>query len=326
MSNTMQKHFKKLSNSLNTNPNLKILEIGSNDGVFIKNWPTSRAIAVEPCDNFAKETQDLGYTTYPEFWTTKLSNKIKTNHGQQDIIFAANCICHIPDLDETFKAIESLLSKDGVFIFEDPSLAEVINNTSYDQIYDEHPHVFSVIALDNILKRNGLQVVKVDNLSVHGGSNRIYAQRLGTKVDLSVEKNKSYERILGLNKFETFERFAKKVEQSKNDLIRILTQCKKENKKVISYGATSKSTTIFNYCGITPELIDYITDTTPEKQDKLSPGTHIPIITPEEGFNESVDFAYLGAWNFIKEISEKESNYLDRGGKFITHVPTVKIV
>jgi len=326
MSNTMQKHFKKLSNSLNTNPNFKILEIGSNDGVFIKNWPTSQAIAVEPCGNFAKETQNLGYTTYPEFWTTKLSDKIKANHGHQDIIFAANCICHIPDLDETFKAVESLLNKNGVFIFEDPSLAEVINNTSYDQIYDEHPHVFSVIALDNILKRNGLQVVKVDNLSVHGGSNRIYAQKLGTKVDSSVEENKSYERILGLDKFETFERFAEKVEQSKKDLIRILTQCKKENKKVISYGATSKSTTIFNYCGITPELIDYITDTTPEKQGKLSPGTHIPIITPEEGFNESVDYAYLGAWNFIKEISKKESKYLDRGGKFITHVPTVKIV
>ncbi len=326
MSNTMQKHFKELSNSLNTNPNLKILEIGSNDGVFIKNWPTDQAIAVEPCGNFAKETQDLGYITYPEFWTTSLSNKIQKNHGKQNIIFAANCICHIPDLDETFKAVESLLTEDGVFIFEDPSLAEVINNTSYDQIYDEHPHVFSVIALDNILKRNGLQIVKVDNLSVHGGSNRIYAQKLGTKVDSSVEKNKSYERVLGLDKFETFKRFAEKVEQSKRDLIRILNQCKKENKKVISYGATSKSTTIFNYCGVTPELIDYITDTTPEKQGKLSPGTHIPIITPEEGFDESVDYAYLGAWNFIKEISEKESKYLDRGGKFITHVPTVKIV
>jgi len=326
MSNTMQKHFKELSNSLNTNPNLKVLEIGSNDGVFLKNWLTNQAIAVEPCGNFAKETQDLGYITYPEFWTTSLSNKIKKNHGKQNIIFAANCICHIPDLDETFKAVESLLTEDGVFIFEDPSLAEVINNTSYDQIYDEHPHVFSVIALDNILKRNGLQIVKVDNLSVHGGSNRIYAQKLGTKVDSSVEKNKSYERVLGLDKFETFKRFAEKVKQSKKDLVRILTQCKKENKKVVSYGATSKSTTIFNYCGITSDLIDYITDTTPEKQGKLSPGTHIPIITPEEGFNESVDFAYLGAWNFIKEISEKESNYLDRGGKFITHVPTVKIV
>tara|TARA_Y100000114_G_C11722834_1_gene309390 strand:- start:263 stop:1276 length:1014 start_codon:yes stop_codon:yes gene_type:complete len=326
MSNTMQKHFKELSNSLNTNPNLKVLEIGSNDGVFLKNWSTDQAIAVEPCGNFAKETQNLGYTTYPEFWTTLLSDKIQKNHGKQDIIFAANCICHIPDLDETFKAVESLLTEDGVFIFEDPSLAEVINNTSYDQIYDEHPHIFSVIALDNILKRNGLQVVKVDNLSVHGGSNRIYAQKLGAKVDSSVEKNKSYERVLGLDKFETFKRFAEKVEQSKRDLIRILNQCKKENKKVISYGATSKSTTIFNYCGITPELIDYITDTTPEKQGKLSPGTHIPIITPEEGFNESVDYAYLGAWNFIKEISEKESKYLDRGGKFITHVPTVKIV
>lgn len=326
MSITMKTHFKNLSNLLNTNSNLKVLEIGSNDGVFLKNWSTDQAIAVEPCGNFAKETQNLGYTTYPEFWTTLLSDKIQKNHGKQDIIFAANCICHIPDLDETFKAVESLLTEDGVFIFEDPSLAEVINNTSYDQIYDEHPHIFSVIALDNILKRNGLQVVKVDNLSVHGGSNRIYAQKLGAKVDSSVEKNKSYERVLGLDKFETFKRFAEKVEQSKRDLIRILNQCKKENKKVISYGATSKSTTIFNYCGITPELIDYITDTTPEKQGKLSPGTHIPIITPEEGFNESVDYAYLGAWNFIKEISEKESKYLDRGGKFITHVPTVKIV
>jgi len=323
MSQTMREHFKSLCETFSSNT--KILEIGSNDGVFIKNLNPKFTVSVEPCSNFAKETQDMGYTTYPEFWTQELSNKILKNHGKQDIIFAANCICHIPDLDQTFNAIKSLLSDDGTFIFEDPSLAEVINNNSYDQIYDEHPHVFSVIALDNLLKRNGLQIVKVENLQVHGGSNRIFAKKIGSKVDKSVELSKSYERILGLDQFKTFKRFAQRVEQSKEDLIRLLTQCKKENKKVISYGATSKSTTVFNYCNIDSELISYITDTTPEKQGKLSPGMHIPVISPEQGFDDTVDFAYLGAWNFIKEISKKEHKYLDRGGKFITHVPIVKI-
>ena len=325
MSATMRHHFKNLRSSFPSN--WKVLEIGSNDGVFINGWDSKNAIAVEPCLNFAKETQDMGYITYPEFWTTELSETIKNNHGKRDLIFAANCICHIPNLDDAFKAVENLLNDKGVFIFEDPSLAEMINNNSYDQIYDEHPHIFSVIALDNLLKRNGLEIVKVDNLKVHGGSNRVHAMKTGKgTIHKSVETNKAYERILGLDKFKTFRGFAQRVKQSKRDLVKLLKQCKKENKKVISYGATSKSTTIFNYCGIGPDLIQYITDTTPEKQHKLSPGVHIPIIPPEEGFNDSVDYAYLGAWNFIKEISEKELEYLKKGGKFITHVPIVKFV
>jgi SAM-dependent methyltransferase len=324
MSKTMVKHFKAFSKTISSNKN--ILEIGSNDGVFLKNFSPKKAIAVEPCGNFAKETQDMGYTTYHSFWDVPLAKKIVKENGKQDIVFAANCICHIPDLDSVFKAVEHVLNEDGTFIFEDPSLAGMINNNSYDQIYDEHPHIFSVIALDNILKRNGLQVVKVENLKVHGGSNRIYAKRIGSKVHDSVYQNKEYEKVLGLNKFKTFKRFAKKVKQSKKDLRRILKKCKKLNKKVISYGATSKSTTIFNYCNIGPDLIDYITDTTPEKQGKLSPGMHIPIISPEEGFNDTVDFAYLGAWNFVDEIIKKEKEYVNRGGKFITHVPLVKVV
>jgi len=329
MSQTMREHFKELSGVLwkNDSPMPKILEIGSNDGVFLKHWPTDSTVAVEPCGNFAKETQDMGYTTYAEFWTTKLAEEIKLTNGERDIIFAANCICHIPDLYETFKAVDILLKPNGVFIFEDPSLAEVINNNSYDQIYDEHPHVFSVIALDNLLNRNGLEIVKVKNLSVHGGSNRIYAMKKGVgSIHKSVEQNKSYERVLGLDKMETFIRFAEKVEQSKDDLVRLLRKCKYEGKKVISYGASSKSTTIFNYCGIGPELLSYITDTTPEKQGKLSPGVHIPVIAPEQGFNETVHFAYLGAWNFIKEIKNKEKDFVDGGGKFITHVPTIRVV
>ena len=331
MSQTMRDHFAEFSDILAggafDSPSPKMLEIGSNDGVFLKNWSPDSTIAVEPCGNFAKETTDMGYKTYNKFWDVKLAEQIMLVDGKRDIIFAANCICHIPDLDETFKAVNLLLNDNGVFIFEDPSLAEVINNNSYDQIYDEHPHIFSVIALDNLLNKQGLEIVKVDNLSVHGGSNRIYAMKKGMAlIDQSVEDNKSYERVLGLDDFETFLRFAKRVEQSKEDLVKLLTKCKEEGKKVISYGASSKSTTIFNYCGIGPELLSYITDTTPEKQGKLSPGVHIPVISPEQGFNETVNFAYLGAWNFIKEIKNKEKEFVLNGGKFITHVPTIQVV
>lgn len=336
MSITMKEHFKSFSESLQLRlpqfpfykKNPRVLEIGSNDGVFIKNWDYKNTFAVEPCGNFAEETNKMGYKTYSSFWDNNLSTLILENEGPMDLIFAANCMCHIPNIDETFSAIKNLLSDGGVFIFEDPSLAEMINNNSYDQIYDEHPHIFSVIALKNILERNGLTIIEVTNLPVHGGSNRIWVQKTKDikNIDPSVEYNLQHERILGLDKFETFERFATRVSQSKEDLIRILKQCKEEGKKVISYGATSKSTTIFNYCGIDKELISYITDTTPEKQEKLCPGMHIPIISPQKGFNKSVDYAYLGAWNFIKEISNKEKDFLKRGGKFITHVPIVKFV
>jgi hypothetical protein len=328
MSNTMRNHFSKFSELIKKtiNPST-ILEIGSNDGVFLKNWNCKNTFAVEPCSNFALETTQLGYKTYNNFWTYQLSEKIKQDIGLVDLIFAANCICHIPDLDDTFKAVHNLLSDDGYFIFEDPSLAQMINTNSYDQIYDEHPHIFSVIALQNILSRNNLQIVKVDNTPVHGGSNRIYVKKyhIQNEVHESVEKNIQFELMLGLDNLDTFRNFAKKVEQSKFDLLNILTRCKKLGKKIISYGATSKSTTVFNYCGIDANLIDYVIDTTPEKQGKLTPGSHIPIRN-SDGIDSDVDIAYLGAWNFANEIMNKELEFINRGGKFITHVPLVKFI
>ena len=328
MSKTMVEHFKQFSGKVKEDLNPKtVLEIGSNDGVFLKNWDTNSTFAVEPCSNFAAETNAMGYKTYPEFWDMRLSKQILNEQGPMDLIFAANCICHIPDLDETFSAVNTLLSDNGMFIFEDPSLAQVINTNSYDQIYDEHPHVFSVLALHNLLSRNGLTIVNVENISVHGGSNRIYAQKTKNVkyIDPSVLNNIEFERMLGLDKFETFVKFADKVEQSKQDLVGLIVRCKELGKKVISYGATSKSTTVFNYCGIDNKLIDYVIDITPEKQGKLTPGSHIPIKNTN-GIEDDVDVAYLGAWNFATEIMNKESKFVNRGGKFITHVPIVKFI
>jgi len=326
----MKEHFRKTAEMLTTRYKpVNVMEIGSNDGIFIKHFNPDTTFAVEPCGNFADITNDMDYKTYPEFWTTKLSKLIKQEHGTMDLIYAANCVCHVHDLDDTFTAVRNLLSEDGVFVFEDPSLLRMMERGSYDQLYDEHAHIFSVTALDKLLDRNGLMLVRVDNLSVHGGSNRIYAGIKGKyNIDNSVHtvtSNLMNEKSFGLDRFETYQVFTERVNKSKNDLVSMLKSLKLEGKKIISYGATSKSTTVFNYCGIDNSLIDYITDTTEDKQGKYSPGTHIPIVSPDEGFDESVDVAFLGAWNFKDVIMNKETEFIQGGGKFITHVPQVMI-
>ena len=327
MSTPMVNHFKSVADMLTEEFRpVNVMEIGSNDGPFIRHFDPTTAVCVEPCGNFADITYDMGYETYAEFWTTELSQKIKSECGNMDLIYSANCICHIQDLDDCFSAVANLLSEDGVFVFEDPSLLRMLERGSYDQIYDEHAHVFSVTALDNILKKNGLTLFDVDNISVHGGSNRIYASKSSdVVVKDSVTRNLMEERQFGVDKFETYQIFADRIEKSKKDLVNLLTKLKNEGKKVISIGATSKSTTVFNYCGIRSDLIECITDTTPDKQGTLAPGSYIPVVARDIVNLNEYDYAFLGAWNFKDLIANKEREFVENGGKFITHVPEIMV-
>jgi len=330
MSATMRESFRLVASQMKEayRPK-KTLEIGSNDGAFIRNFEKEEVIAVEPCKNLAEITQELGFITYPEFWDIAQAEKIVAIHGKIDLIYSANTISHIPELKEAFNAVASTLSQKGIFVFEDPSLLSVIVNGSYDQFYDEHPHVFSVMALENILNYCGLEIFDVENLNTHGGSNRIYAQRINggeMPISINVALNIDREEKAGLATIGKYKEFGERVKKSKNDLVKLLKDLKVQQKKIVSYGATYKSATIFNYCNIGGSLIDYIVDTTPNKQGKFSPGMHIPIISPEEGFNASVDYAFLGAWNFSAEILKNEVRYVSRGGKFITHVPQVRVI
>ena len=323
----MVNHFKETAEMLQMKfKPKKVLEIGSNDGPFISNFNKDSSICVEPCNNFAKITEDLGYDTYSTFWTTDLARDIIDQKGYMDLIYAANCICHIHELDDAFNAVRELLSPSGIFVFEDPSLLRILERGSYDQIYDEHPHIFSVTALDNILRRNGLKVFSVDDLSVHGGSNRIYANRIESSlVGDSVKQSINEEQNFGLDDFQTYEIFADRVKKSKETLVRSLSNLKHNGKEIMCIGATAKSTTVFNYCGVGPDLIDVITDTTKDKQGMYSPGVHIPVV-PRESINlNDYDYAYLGAWNFKEVIADKEREFVENGGKFITHVPEVMV-
>ena len=311
-SKTMRSAFKKVAKKLfkRFRPK-KIMEIGSNDGVFLKNFNKKSVVAVEPCKNLARLTKKL-FKTYDEFWNLKLANKLIKKKGEIDLIFSANTISHIPNLKETFKGIYNILSKDGVLVIEDPSLLKVLQNNSYDQFYDEHVYVFSSISINNIVQEYGLRLFDVEHLSTHGGSNRYYICKKNGKYkkSLRLEKAIKNEKSYKLHKIESYLKFSKRVNLSKKNLFNLIKRLKKNNKKIISYGATYKSTTVFNYCNLNSKLIDYVTDTTLNKQGKYTPGTHIKIISPELGMNNTVDYAFLGAWNFKKEIFKKEKNFL----------------
>ena len=327
-SETMRKAFKLTAKKLHERfKPKKVMEIGSNDGVFLRNFKKNMVIAVEPCKNLANLTRKK-FKTYPSFWDKKLSNKILIENSKIDLVFSSNTISHIPNLKETFEAVYNILSDNGVLVIEDPSLSSILKINSYDQFYDEHVYVFSALSIENTVKKYNLKLFDIEKITNHGGSLRYYiCKKKGNYKSTSrLKKILNDEKKQGLNNFNTYKNFAKRVHKSKQKLIALLKNLKQKNKKIISYGATYKSTTVFNFCKIGTNFFHYVTDTTKNKQGKFTPGMHIPILSPEIGFNESVDIAYLGAWNFKKEIMKKEKEFRKRGGKFITHVPQVKII
>ena len=328
-SKTMREAFKNTARRLFKRFKPKqIMEIGSNDGVFLKNFDKKKVIAVEPCKNLAQLTKKM-FKTYPDFWNLNLSKKIISKEKKKiDLIFSANTISHIPNLRETFVGINEILSENGVLVIEDPSLLKVLLNNSYDQFYDEHVYVFSTLAIQKIVQSYGLRLFDIEEVSTHGGSNRYYICKTNGKYNSTIRLNKiiKKEKSYGINKLNSYKKFAKRVIESKRKLKNLLIFLNKQKKLIISYGATYKSTTVFNFCKINSNLIKYVTDTTLNKQGKYTPGTHIKIISPEKGMNKKVDYAFLGAWNFKKEIFAKENKFLKRGGKFITHVPRVKVL
>ena len=265
-----------------------------------------------------------GFNTYDKYWDFRLAKMLKQKHGEVDLVYAANTLTHISNLNDVFRSITYLLSKKGVLIIEDPSLMECIKKNSYDQFYNEHIYLFSAISVTNLLKKFNLEIFDIENLETHGGSLRYYIKKKENKkikILKSVNKQINKEFIFGLNKFSTFHEFAKNVIKSKIQLLKILKRLKKDKKTVIGYGATAKAVTVINYCNINSDLINVFVDVTPEKINRYMPGKEIKIIKYKKNILENYNYAFLGAWNFKKEILNKEKKYLKRNIKFLTHVP-----
>ena len=327
----MKHHFADFATDIITKGFVKdessfIVELGSNDGIFLTHF-AQRGIShlgVEPSGVVADVAESQGITVTREFFDSSLAQAIVAQYGQADVVSAANVMCHIPDIMELARGIESLLKDDGVLIFEDPYLGEIVRLTSYDQIYDEHVFLFSALAVQSIFETVGMQLIDLEPQSTHGGSMRYTLAKFGRRaVAPAVQEILNQEVAQGLDKTETFAKFSRRVKESGSALRNMIQDLKGQGHTVAAFGATSKSTTVYNYAGIGSDLLDYICDNTPFKQGKFSPGAHIPIF-PENHFREATpDYAFLAAWNHEKEVRDNNKAFEELGGRWITHVPKV---
>ena len=332
-SSRMAIHFKELAELVTaqylTDHDPFVVEIGSNDGILLQHFAGSgiRHLGIEPSANVARIAQEKGIETLIEFFDEKIAERIISERGQADVFLGANVMCHIPYLHSVAAGIKKLLKPNGVLIFEDPYLGDILEKTSYDQIYDEHVFYFSVTSISQLFEQHNMEIFDVQSQNVHGGSMRYVIGHLGAHpVSPSVIVQKTKEEQIGLRKPETYVRLRENIERSRAELITLLRELKLKGKRVVGYAATSKSTTIINYCGITPDLLEFISDTTPIKQDKFSPGMHIPV-RPYTSFTSNYpDYALLFGWNHAEEILAKEQLFRAAGGQWIVYVPKVEIL
>jgi hypothetical protein len=302
-----------------------VVEIGSNDGSLLaefKKLDTS-ILGIEPATNLADLANQSGITTINTFFSSKVGKEIAQSRSAS-VVVANNVIGHVEDLQDLIEGIRILIGENGVFIFEVPYLIDLIKKLEFDTIYHEHLSYFSLLPIMNLTNRYGLEVFDVRKQSVHGGTIRVFiSQKNNFKTKDSVKHFLDEEHRFGLDGIEIYRNFSVRVDEFKRKLKTELEIIKRENKSIFGYGAPAKGNVLLNYCNIDTSFLDYVIDTTPLKQGKYTPGTHIPIFSPEKISDKgNGHIALLLAWNYESEILEKEKQFRDKGGKFLIPIPT----
>ena len=333
-SEALRKHFEGLATEVVTNFKLNneslVIDIGSNDGTLLKEFKKHylEVIGVEPAVNISKMAQENGIKTINNFFSVDIAKKILKDNGKADTITATNVVAHTNDLDDLLKGVSYLLKDDGVFVIEVPYLVDLLESGEFDTIYHEHLSYFAVRPLKKFFEEHDFKIINVERVKIHGGTIRIFITKKKSRYNINKNVNQlvSLEIKKGLNKETAYRKFAERIEKLKEDLVTLLQKLKSENKKVIGYGAAAKGNTLLNYYNIRPELIEFIADLSPMKQNKFTPGTHIPVYSPEKIYESKTDYMLIIAWNFTDEILKQQLKFKEMGGKFIIPVPEIKIV
>ncbi|MEU6647379.1 class I SAM-dependent methyltransferase [Saccharomonospora sp. NPDC046836] len=310
-------------------PDPFVVEIGSNDGVMLRTIAQAgvRHLGVEPSGGAADAARAHGVRVLTEFFQEDSARRIRDEDGPAVVIFSANTVSHIARLDSVFRGVDALLAPNGVFVVEDRYLGDIVDSTAFDQIYDEHFYLFSVESVRNASRRFGFELVDITRLPVHGGTIRFTIARAGARpVAPAVGELLAVERARGLAGHRTLDRFAERTRHARTELVDLLRRLRDQGRTVVGYGATAKSATVTNYCGIGPDLVPYICDSTPAKHGKLAPGSGIPVRPPAAFADPYPDYALLFAWNHAEEIMAKEHRFAAAGGRWIRYVPRVHVV
>ncbi len=333
-SEALRKHFEDLAtevvNNFKLNSESLVIDIGSNDGTLLKEFKKFglKVIGVEPAVNIAKIAEENGIKTINDFFSEDIAKKIVRENGKAEAITATNVVAHTNDLDGLLKGVSYLLKDDEVFVIEVPYLVDLLENVEFDTVYHEHLSYFAVRPLKRLFERHDLKIVNVERVTIHGGTIRVFVSKKKSRYNISKNVNELtlLEKKKKMHEVTVYKNFAGQVKKLKEDLVSLLQKLKSENKKVIGYGAAAKGNTLLNYYNIGPELIEFIADLSPMKQNKFTPGTNIPVYGPDQIYKAKPEYMLILAWNFADEIMRQQSKFKEMGGKFIIPVPEVRII
>jgi len=307
-----------------------VVDIGCNDGLFLKACSDLGidTLGIDPAENIAALARAQGIDVVCAYFGPELAAEVRKRHGPATVITTTNTMNHIDDLHDFVKGVDVLLDDDGTFIVEVPQALELVEKNEFDTVYHEHMSTFSVTSLAALYRFFSMRIVKIEVLPIHGGSMRVSAQRRPENAPElpEVQEWLDKERERGLFERETYDALANRVEMIRSGLMELLTGLKKSGKRLAGYGAPAKGNTLLNYYQIGPDLLDFLADLNTLKQNKVSPGMHIPVVAPDRILEVQPDYLLILAWNFADEIIQQQEEFRRRGGKFILPIPEPRIV
>lgn len=314
------------------NSHSQIIEIASNDGYLLQYFKEYGipVLGIDPTANTAREAEKRGVKTIVDFFGQEFARQKLVAKGiKADLLLGNNVLAHVPDINDFVKGLKTALKDDGVITIEYPHLLKLIEFCQFDTIYHEHFSYLSFYSVKRIFEAFDLEMFDVEEISTHGGSLRIFAKHKNdqSKV-ISPRVNELIEAEIksGITNLNFYSGFQNKIDRIKYDTISFLIEQKKKNKKIIGYGAASKGNTLINYCGIkNTDIINFVVDASPFKQNKYLPGSHIPVVDRSKILEYKPDYVIILPWNLKNEIRNELSFIRDWGGKFVIFVPELFI-
>jgi SAM-dependent methyltransferase len=325
-----QRYVDMIVEKLRLGPASKVIELGSNDGYLLQYFVKKEisVLGVEPAINVAAAARQRGVETLTRFFSAAVATELAGAGTKADLIVANNVMAQVPDLNSFVEGIGILLKPDGVCTVEFPHLLRTMLGNQFDQIYHEHFSYFSALTAEQIFARHGLRIFDIEELWTHGGSLRLYACRAdSTKYPMqsSVSRIIKQEREAGLDRVDTYARFAHQVRDTKRKILTFLIEAKNAGKSIAGYGAPGKGNTLLNYCGVRTDFIDYTVDRNPYKQGMYLPGTRIPIFAPDKIAATRPDYVMILPWNLREEIAGQLGYVREWGAKFVVPIPEVTV-
>lgn len=304
-----------------------VIEVASNDGYLLRNFVASNipCLGVEPTASTAAAAEQLGIPVLREFFGEQLGKRLAGEGRQADLIAGNNVYAHVPDINDFTRGLKAALKPGGTITLEFPHLMRLIEHTQFDTVYHEHFSYLSLYTVSRIFAAAGLCIYDVEELSTHGGSLRVFGGHVEGTLEISanVASILAAEASAGLQSLAVYEGFQQRADQVKNGLLSFLIEQKRAGKKVAAYGAAAKGNTLLNYAGVKPDLLSFVCDAAPSKQNKYLPGSHIPVFTPAKLKSERPDVVIILPWNISREIVEAHKYVAEWGGRFVVAVPSL---